>query len=365
MIFESVLDSRGLGSGLYRTQLELHEGLVLNQALRKDFATDCVLLFLTLALMIWFFVQSLGIVLLFLPRNLYNLLALIRKKSGDSDVLRLGSEQYDVFARSLKAHLGCLILGTSIRAKEVGYAEAAMEIIVSILMVAGVLRSVCDESDISLCSSQDTDCENFSTLQGIVAKSYEFLLSDDTCHGTAWLLLYITAVFSFLSSIEKLRWVPNVFMLCAVRIVSFLFAYGILLFGYGCVMWIAFGPKYAQFATLTRSCSELFFLTCGMPMGVFDDVHPFHDAHSSGVAFMLAFYLLFFSIIFLNFFTTIILDAYSQAKDEKASDTQLEVIGDQICGSLMHSMGLYPAESPSADSGKSYENELSPCIMQL
>ena len=48
------------------------------------------------------------------------------------------------------------------------------------------------------------------------------------------------------------------------------------------------------------------------------------------------------TIIGLNFFTTIILDAYSQARDARAADTQLELMGDELCCSLMSVIGLEP-----------------------
>ena len=46
------------------------------------------------------------------------------------------------------------------------------------------------------------------------------------------------------------------------------------------------------------------------------------------------------SIIGLNFFTTIILDAYVQARDVSAADEQLRLMGDDFCRSLMQLVGL-------------------------
>ena len=83
-------------------------------------------------------------------------------------------------------------------------------------------------------------------------------------------------------------------------------------------------------------------------MAVFDDLHPFQDPHSTEVAFMLALYCLFMSIIGLNFFTTIILDAYAQARDIHSADAQLQLMGDDVCRSLMLLLGLEPESSPAS-----------------
>ena len=59
------------------------------------------------------------------------------------------------------------------------------------------------------------------------------------------------------------------------------------------------------------------------------------------------------SIIGLNFFTTIILDAYAQARDVSAADEQLRLMGDDFCRSLMQLMGLGQEHSSDRSAGPS------------
>ena len=155
-----------------------------------------------------------------------------------------------------------------------------------IFMLAGIIRSIFNGGD--HCEIQD--CSHHSVLERAIEDSYVVLLDDDFCHGTAWILLYITIIFASLSLVDRFRWLPSAILLCAARLVSFLLAYGLLLCGAGIFMFVAFGPRYVQFASPARSCSELFFLTCGMPISVFDNVRPFQDSHSFQVAFALALY---------------------------------------------------------------------------
>ena len=334
MTFERV-DSTNQWSGLYVCRLELREERVLDSPLTGDFIKDGLLAFGVFSVMLWFITQSLGTFIFFLPRNCCALLALKRDEENQHRLVPL-----HVF----KEHLSHFLVGRASRLKCVNHFEAVMEIIVSVFMLAGVLRSIFNGAD--PCSIND--CRDHSGLQQTIEKSYVLFLDDDPCHGTAWLLLYVTIVFAFLSLFDQLRWLPSVILLCAKRIMMFLLAYGLLLCGFGIVMYIAFGPRYAQFATPARSCSELLFLTCGMPMAVFDDLHPFQDPHSTEVAFMLALYCLFMSIIGLNFFTTIILDAYAQARDIHSADAQLQLMGDDVCRSLMLLLGLEPESSPAS-----------------
>ncbi|CAJ1448273.1 unnamed protein product [Effrenium voratum] len=326
MSFERVND--GHWSGFYRSRLELHEERALETPWTRSFVTDGLLATGVLLAMTWFIAQSLGTFLFFLPQNLCALVALKRDEENQDRLVPL-----HVF----KDHLSRILVGRASRLKWVNHFEAVMELIISAMMIAGVLRSIFNGD---ACSTQH--CRVHYGLKQAIEKSYVLFLDDDPCHGTAWLLLYVTIVFASLSMFDQLRWLPSVILLCAKRILMFLLAYGLLLCGFGIGMYIAFGPRFAQFATPVRSCSELFFLTCGMPMAVFDDLHPFQDSLSTEVAFMLALYGLFMSIIGLNFFTMIILDAYAQARDIDSADAQLQLMGDDVCRTLMALLGLQP-----------------------
>lgn len=280
--------------------------------------TDGLLATGVLLAMTWFIAQSLGTFLFFLPQNLcasclpqanrpWSLLSFPQfspwQRSQEVHRVLWATEALVALKRDeenqdrlvplhvFKDHLSRILVGRASRLKWVNHFEAVMELIISAMMIAGVLRSIFNGD---ACSIQH--CRVHYGLKQAIEKSYVLFLDDDPCHGTAWLLLYVTIVFASLSMFDQLRWLPSVILLCAKRILMFLLAYGLLLCGFGIGMYIAFGPRFAQFATPVRSCSELFFLTCGMPMAVFDDLHPFQDSLSTEVAFMLALYGLFMSL---------------------------------------------------------------------
>ena len=276
MTFQRIQGWNGEESGLYRAYMQLREERIMGSPWTRRTVQDGLLVLCCFASMLWFIGQALGACLFFLPRNCCALWALRSDENGPRRVA------IHVF----KEHLIHCLVGRPVRLNSVNHFEAFMEIIVSICMVVGVLRSIFTGGD----PCTIVDCRSQAVLEGLVDQSYILFLDDDAWHGTAWLLLYITIVFASLSLIDKLRWLPSVILLCAVRIGHFLVAYGLLLCGAGFAMYMGYGPRYMQFSSLCRSCSELFFLTCGMPMGVFDGIHPFQDADSTEVAVLLALY---------------------------------------------------------------------------
>ncbi|CAE7883456.1 unnamed protein product [Symbiodinium necroappetens] len=342
MDFSRIAAAKNAGSGLYRSHLWLHEERMVDVTRAGSLVFDGLLVLCVVSSQVWFIGQALGSFIFYLPRNLCALLALKREEQ---------EAQSQITLHVFQEHLSRCLVGKTARLQHVNHFEAIMEVIVSVFMVAGIARSIFNGGD--HCAIQD--CPHHSLLERSIAVLYVFLLDDDFCHGTAWVLLYITIVFACLSLVDRFRWLPSVILLCAARLASFLLAYSLLLCGAGILMFLAYGPRYIQFSSPLRSCSELFFLTCGMPMSVFDNIRPFQDSHSFQVAFALALYCLFMSIIGLNFFITIILDAYVQARDVSAADEQLRLMGDDFCRSLMQLVGLGQDGSSdrSADTSRS------------
>merc|ERR1719382_1172559 len=132
--------------------------------------------------------------------------------------------------------------------------------------------------------------------------------------------MYVNLLIFAFESIQGLRWLPALVRICAVRLIFIIFAYFLLIVGFGIIFWLRFGARLQQFWTPYRSCYELAMLAAGVPMDIFDDIHPWENGDSLSASLMLMVFVVLMSIIMLNFFTTIILDAYTMARDPKKTE---------------------------------------------
>merc|ERR1712032_1806032 len=153
---------------------------------------------------------------------------------------------------------------------------------------------------------------------------YEIFFDDLVFHCLAWFLLYFRAMMLFLSHVPGLRWLPVTITLASVRSLYFGLAHCVLVAGFATVAYIQFGARWVQFSSFSRAFWELFILSCGVPGTVFDDIYPFQERASSIASMYLAMYLILAVSIGLNFFTTIILDAYNLALDPSAANIMIQ-----------------------------------------
>merc|ERR1712187_932809 len=101
----------------------------------------------------------------------------------------------------------------------------------------------------------------------------------------------------------------------ATRLLYFLMAYGVVILGFALVIYLQLGARFIQFSTWYRAFQELFLLTCGSPATVFADLYPAQDWSSMNAYMYISAYLIVMVIIGLQFFTSILLDAYNIALD--------------------------------------------------
>merc|ERR1712032_1797182 len=169
---------------------------------------------------------------------------------------------------------------------------------------------------------------------------YEIFFDDLVFHCLAWFLLYFRAMMLFLSHVPGLRWLPVTITLASVRSLYFGLAHCVLVAGFATVAYIQFGARWVQFSSFSRAFWELFILSCGVPGTVFDDIYPFQERASSIASMYLAMYLILTVSIGLDFFTTIILDAYNLALDPSAASVMIQSSKRVCLEALMRQVGV-------------------------
>lgn len=130
---------------------------------------------------------------------------------------------------------------------------------------------------------------------------------------------------------QGLRWLPLSIKIACFKLCNFVFMYFSMIVAFGLVMHVSFGMMYDQFSSFSSSCFALLLFSFGMTDRAQEGMHPFVE--QSGTALMA--YLLIYTVVVitiaLNFFTTIVLDAYSQAqsKDFNAHILEADAITSQ------------------------------------
>eukprot|EP00927_Polykrikos_kofoidii_P062570 TRINITY_DN57385_c0_g1_i1.p1 TRINITY_DN57385_c0_g1~~TRINITY_DN57385_c0_g1_i1.p1 ORF type:complete len:793 (-),score=100.35 TRINITY_DN57385_c0_g1_i1:386-2764(-) len=368
-------------SGLYSTSLKLDEGRWLGNMR----VVHGIMGFISLGFIMWFLLQGPLWAVLFFPWNLSHLLALRQVASDDfgaeldnsTDAERQSLTSGEEESRRMTAHsvmlraefeerLSALIGGFGLRTKYMAHIDVLAENIAAILIVSGFIFSSLDT--LAMCSQTrvtngDADemptwsymTDHFGGFQLVSEVLYLLFFDATFCHGTAWFILYVTTMLGVFESIEGLSWVPAILRLSGARLTHFFIAYAIVIFGFGLVIWIQFGARFVQFSTLSRAWYELFLLACGIPMHVFSDIHPYYDDGSFRVSCFLALYLVLVVTVGLNFFTTIILDAYNLAKHKSNADRAKSRIKRSVVSWLMRLMGVALPGQATEDSDNDFD----------
>jgi len=361
----------GSPSGWYRTYLNLKEGefygfKTLFEGLLG--ASTLLLLFSTL-------VFELVVTTVRFPSNLKTLLELrdpsvveARLRAEDENAEEWGPDEPGPSLEDLRwlfeRKLLQLMDGRGARRKYMDMGMILTENIITVLVLAGFFSSLADMNKNFIPREYDTS-EKISPrnyimthLQGYQLPTeliFELFFDDAAWHGFAWILLYFRALFYFLQLLPGLRWIPMSLAMASVRVLYFLLAYGFLILGFGLLAHIQFGQRFVQFSSLSRTCYELFFLSCGVPGYVFDDLFPFEDYGSWLASMFLALFVVVAVTLGLNFFTTIILDAYNISTNPEAAQQVLDDSWTTICDMLMQSLGipvrLYVSESSDEAEG--------------
>jgi len=323
-------------SGWYTAHLELEEGQFFG---KKGFAAGISGLFT-----LFFFWRLLLLpscrVLRHLPASLPRVLELRQTRESDSERLR---EIFKERCANLLAPSGCNYVGVPL---------ILLEVVVSLLILLGMLCSFTkpDYSWISQSTghgdspltSVEYIVKHSAGLQLLVELLYDCFFDETTFHGLGWLLLYFHTFFMTIQDVRGLKWLGQTLLLATGRMAYFTVFYFFLIFGFGVVIWIQFGARFVQFNTLNRVTLELLLIAFGFEAHAFDDIYPFEDNISKMAGIYLATFLLLAVTISLNFFTTILLDAYMLAMDHAQADKLVEQRKEELVSLAMAVAGIAP-----------------------
>jgi hypothetical protein len=132
-------------------------------------------------------------------------------------------------------------------------------------------------------------------------------------------------IFQAFEFSSKLSWLPITIKIAASKMINFLIMYFVVVVSFAILMHISFGRLYTQFETLSKACLALMLYSFGMTERAEDGTHPFIEYTGTDITMYLLLYTIIVVTIGLQFFTTIILDAYARACDPDFDDKELEV----------------------------------------
>jgi len=370
MVFEKVVGVWDKPAGWYSARLKLSEGEFYGH---KDFMDGCLGLS-ALLLLLWCLVRHLVFLVAYFPFRAHQLWLMRDPDHCRAAVMTARSSAVDApdnFRRAtgvqgravtrdiFEMRLVLLVDGDGIRARYLSVAGVCWENFAALVVTLSFSLSVFyqksmmmpseDESFTMITGSQYINRELFG-LSRATEVLYDLFFDATASHGLAWILLYLRTVFFFLGAISGLKWLPVTIILASARSIYFMIAYSVMIVGFANVFYIQFGARFVQFSSISRASYELFLLSCGVPGYVFEDIYPWQDKDSLYTSLYLAFYMLLAITIGLNFFTTIMLDAYALAQDPEASDEVIQNGLHSISETLMKMLGIRFGESSEIDS---------------
>lgn len=367
MSFDKVVGVWDKPAGWYKTTLSLSEGEFYGH---KDIM-DGLLGLLTLVLLLWFLVRHLVTGVAFFPYRARQLWLLRDPSNTAAAVLAAGvhaDQQGDaagdqrrpaVIRDIFEKRLVLLIDGDGHRSRYLSVAGIVWENIIAVVVTISFIMSAwfqhgvmmpSEDESFGMVSNWQYINRNLSGTKKYTEVLYDIFFDSAAAHGLAWILLYLRTVFFFLGAISGLKWLPVTIILACARSIYFMIAYSIMIVGFANVFYIQFGARFVQFSFISRASYELFLLSCGVPGYVFEDIYPWQDRVSLYASLYLAFYMLLAITIGLNFFTTIMLDAYSLAQDPEAADEIISEGLHTVSEALMRLIGVR-ADADEGDGG--------------
>eukprot|EP00746_Dinoflagellata_sp_MGD_P131363 gnl/MRDRNA2_/MRDRNA2_65152_c0_seq1.p1 gnl/MRDRNA2_/MRDRNA2_65152_c0~~gnl/MRDRNA2_/MRDRNA2_65152_c0_seq1.p1 ORF type:complete len:1544 (+),score=239.79 gnl/MRDRNA2_/MRDRNA2_65152_c0_seq1:276-4634(+) len=148
----------------------------------------------------------------------------------------------------------------------------------------------------------------------------ELFFSEMEVHAFAQFLFSLRILHIF-SAFRGTVWLGQTVETCINKLLWFMMLWMCLVASFAALLFAAYGVHFTQFATLYKSVYTMVMFSVGFPDEAFEDVHMWEQ----GSSFMVAVYLSCFAIlvltILMEFFVTIILDAYAQLTgDEGGGD---------------------------------------------
>lgn len=126
------------------------------------------------------------------------------------------------------------------------------------------------------------------------------------------------------NSFDSTRWIGSTASFAAVKLVNFLVVFAVLVFGFAFLVWIRFAANSMQFATWGDTVWTLLLFSFGITDPALEHTEPRFFVPSMQLYCYLLAYAVIVLTVALNVFTTIVLDAYSQAEAHAAEMAEAE-----------------------------------------
>jgi len=133
-------------------------------------------------------------------------------------------------------------------------------------------------------------------------------------HGFAFLFT-ILRLLDIFNAFSGTAWLPRTMTLAAPKLCYFFIFYIWTIAGWAVLFNVSFGAYFIQFRTYGRSFYVLMLFSFGFRKAVFDGIHTFEESQSHRVTILLLFFSIFTVLVGIQFFTSIVLDAYATVHD--------------------------------------------------
>jgi len=124
---------------------------------------------------------------------------------------------------------------------------------------------------------------------------------------------------------ERMKWLPLTIKLASGKLCNFLIMYFFVVASYASLFYMTFGRLYPQFDSFHASCWALMLYSFGFAFRAEEGIYPFIETSGTLIIFFLWFFMITVVTIGLNFFTTIILDAFAKVSDPSFNENDLIV----------------------------------------
>eukprot|EP00746_Dinoflagellata_sp_MGD_P151270 gnl/MRDRNA2_/MRDRNA2_82903_c0_seq1.p1 gnl/MRDRNA2_/MRDRNA2_82903_c0~~gnl/MRDRNA2_/MRDRNA2_82903_c0_seq1.p1 ORF type:complete len:828 (+),score=129.70 gnl/MRDRNA2_/MRDRNA2_82903_c0_seq1:99-2582(+) len=134
-------------------------------------------------------------------------------------------------------------------------------------------------------------------------------------HGFAFLIISLRLLDMF-NAFEGTEWLGQTVAMCLRKLMYFLCFYFFIVACFAGMVHVSFGSHFFQFRTWARAFQVLALFSFGFDGYAFEGIHTFEDHGSFVVTMQLLMFSIMITTISMNFFITIILDAYNAVKAE-------------------------------------------------
>jgi hypothetical protein len=138
-------------------------------------------------------------------------------------------------------------------------------------------------------------------------------------HMLSVLLLFGYAMCVF-NEFEETAWVGRTVVASASRMKNFLPWFLAIILGFSFVFYTRFGATFPNFSTYDKAFFSLAFFSFSVPFEIEDGSTPLYYGEGMTLCLYLLAYAVCVLTIGINFFTTIVLDAYTEIRDQNTLD---------------------------------------------